>query len=112
MEKISWTNPVRNEEVYCGVNEKRNILHTIKRRKVNRIDHILLRNCLITHIIEGKIEVGTKVKGRRERRRKQLLDDCKETRGYWILKAEASNRDLWGTRCRRNYGPDVGPTAE
>ena len=55
---------MRNEEVLCGVNEKRNIPHTIKRRKVNRIDHISLRNCLIKHIIEGKIEVGTKVTGR------------------------------------------------
>jgi hypothetical protein len=32
MEKISWTNRVRNEEVLHGVNEDRNKLHTIKRR--------------------------------------------------------------------------------
>jgi hypothetical protein len=29
------------------------------------------------------------VTGRRGRRRKQLLDDCKEERGYWKLKEEA-----------------------
>jgi hypothetical protein len=28
MEKISWTNRVRNKEVLLGVNEERNILHT------------------------------------------------------------------------------------
>jgi hypothetical protein len=42
----------------------------------------LRRNCLIKHIIEGKI-LGTR---RRERRRTQLLDDLKETRRYWKLK--------------------------
>jgi hypothetical protein len=30
MEKISWTDRVRNEEVLYTVKEERNILHTIK----------------------------------------------------------------------------------
>jgi hypothetical protein len=33
MEKISWTDRVRNEEVLHIVKDMRNILHTIKRRK-------------------------------------------------------------------------------
>jgi hypothetical protein len=41
MEKISWTDRVRNEVLY-RVKEERNILHTIKRRKVNWIGHNLL----------------------------------------------------------------------
>jgi len=44
MEKISWTNHVRNEEVLLTVKEKRNILHEIRKRKANRIGHILCRN--------------------------------------------------------------------
>jgi hypothetical protein len=32
MEKISWTDRVRNEEVLHKVKEKRNIVHTVKRR--------------------------------------------------------------------------------
>jgi hypothetical protein len=44
MEKISWTDRVRNEEVLQRVKEERNIVHTIKRRKVNWIGHILRRN--------------------------------------------------------------------
>jgi hypothetical protein len=56
MEKISWTNRVRNEEVLLRVSEQRNIIHKIKRRKDNWIGHILRRNCLLKHIIEGKIE--------------------------------------------------------
>jgi hypothetical protein len=37
--------------------------------------HMLLRNCLLKHVIEGKIEGRTLVTGRR---RKQLLDDLTE----------------------------------
>jgi hypothetical protein len=44
--EISWTDRVRNEEVLNRVNEERNILHTIKRRKGNWSGHILRRNCL------------------------------------------------------------------
>jgi hypothetical protein len=40
MEKISWTDHVRKEEVLQRVKEERNILHTIKRGKVNWIGHI------------------------------------------------------------------------
>jgi hypothetical protein len=36
MEKIVWTDHVRNE-VLQRVKEERNILHTVKRRKVNSI---------------------------------------------------------------------------
>jgi hypothetical protein len=45
-----------NEEVLHRVKEERNILHTIKRRKANWIGHILLRNCLLKHVIERKLE--------------------------------------------------------
>ena len=39
MEKISWTNRVKNEVLH-GVNEERNILLTVKRRKTDWIGHI------------------------------------------------------------------------
>ena len=42
-------------------------------------------------MIEGRIEVT----GRRGRRRKRLLDDLKETRGYSKLKEEALDGTLW-----------------
>jgi ribosomal 50S subunit-associated protein YjgA (DUF615 family) len=88
------------------VKEERNIVHTIKRRKANWIGHILRRNCLLKHVIEGKIERMR----RRGRRCKQLLDDLEKTRRYWILKEEALDRTLWRTRFRRGYGLVVRKT--
>ena len=35
MEKISWTDHVRNEAVLYTVKEERNVLHTMKRVKDN-----------------------------------------------------------------------------
>jgi hypothetical protein len=86
MEKISWTNRVRNEEILHRVKEERNILHTIKRRKTDWIGHILRRNCLLKHVIEGKLEGRIEMTGRRGRRRQQLMDDLKEKRRYCKLK--------------------------
>ena len=40
MEKISWTDHVRNEDVLVRVNEQRNILHEYRKRKANWIGHI------------------------------------------------------------------------
>ena len=57
------------------VKEDRNVLHTIKTGKANWLAHILRGNCLLKHVIEGKIGCT----GRRGKRRKQLLDDVQET---------------------------------
>jgi hypothetical protein len=59
MEKISWTDHVRNEEVLLRVSEQRNILHEIRKRKANWIGHFLRRNCLLKQVIEGKIQGKT-----------------------------------------------------
>jgi hypothetical protein len=64
MEKISWTDRVKNEEVLLRAKEQRNILHEIRTRKANWIGHILRRNCLLQRVIEGKIQGGIKVTGR------------------------------------------------
>ena len=80
LEKISWTDHVRNEVVLLRVKEERKIVLTIKGRKTNWIGYILRRKCLLKHVIEGKIEGKREVKRRRGRRRKQLLDELKEKR--------------------------------
>jgi cobalamin-dependent methionine synthase I len=95
MEKISWTDRVRNEEVLYRVKQERNILHTIKKWKANWIDLILL---VYKHVIEGKIERVIEVTRRQGRRRKQLLNNLKETREYRQLKEEAVVRHLCITK--------------
>jgi hypothetical protein len=103
---------VRNEEILLRVNEQRNILHEISKRKANWIGHILRRNCVLQRIIEGKIKGGIEVAGRRARRRKKLLDDLKERRGYSHLKEEALDRTTWRARFGRGFGPVVRQTAK
>jgi len=58
MEKISWTDHVRNEQVLLRFKEQMNILLEIRKRKANWIGHILRRNCLLQRVIEGKIQGG------------------------------------------------------
>ena len=79
---------MRNEEVLLRVKEQRNILHEIRKRKANCIGHILRRNCFLQRVIEGKIKGGIEVTERRGRKRRKLLDDLMEKRGYSHLKEE------------------------
>ena len=73
MEKFSWTERVKSVEVLHGVQEERNILGTVCRRKANWIGHILRRNCLLKQVIEGKIKGRIEVTRRQGRRRKKNL---------------------------------------
>ena len=112
MEKISWTDHVRNEEVLLRVKEQRNILHEISKRKANNIGHILRRNCLLQRVIEGKIKGGIEVRRRRGTRRRKLLDDLQERRGYSHLKEEALDRTMWRARFGTGFGPVVTQTTK
>ena len=94
MEKISWTDHVRNEEVLLRVNVQRNTLHEIRKRKANWIGHILRRNCLPKQVIEGKINGEMEEARRRGRRRKKLLGDLKYRRGYSHLREESLDRTM------------------
>jgi len=80
-ENISWTDRVRNEEVLLRVKEQRNILHEIRKQKANCMGYSLCRNCLLKGIVEGRTKERIEVTKRRGKRRKQLLDDLKETGG-------------------------------
>jgi hypothetical protein len=70
MEKSSWTDHLRNEEVLQRVKDERNILETIKRGKAIWVGHILRRNWLLKSVIEGKTEGRLEVTERRGRRLK------------------------------------------
>lgn len=51
--------------IICRVEEERNTPHTIiKRRKAKWIGYKLNKNCLLKHVVEGKIEAWIKVIGK------------------------------------------------
>jgi len=88
------------------------LLHEINERKSNWIGHIFLRKCFLQRVIERKIKGGIEVRGRRGRRRRKLLDDRKERRGYCHLKEEALDRTMWRAGFGRGFGPVVRQTVE
>ena len=94
------------------VNEQRNILHEIRKRKANWIGHILRRNSILKQVIEGKIKGEMEVARRRGRRRKKLLDDLTDRRGYSYLKEEALDRTMWRHRFGGSFGPVVRQNTE
>ena len=108
MEKMSWTDHVKNEEVLFRVNEQTNILHEIRKRKANWIGHILRRNCLLKQVIEEKIKGEMEV----ARRRNKLLDDLKDRRGYSHLKEETIDRTIWRNRFGGGFEPVVRQNTE
>jgi hypothetical protein len=89
---------MKNEEILHLMKKERKMLHAARRRKTKWTGNILGRNCLLKHVLEGKIEVA----GRRGRRRsKQLLDGLKENRRQYTLKQKAQDRTLWRNRFGR-----------
>jgi len=70
------------------------------------IGYFLRRNCLLKHVIEGKIEQTR----RRGRRLQQLLDKRKEKRRYRKLTEEALSRALRSICLGRVHGYVVRQT--
>ena len=87
-------------------------LHEIRKRKANWFGHILRRNCLLKQVIEGKIKGQMEVIRRRGRKRRKLLSDLKDRRGYSHLKEEALDRTMWRNRFRGGFGPVVRQNTE
>jgi hypothetical protein len=63
------------------VSEERSTLHTIRRRGANWISRHLLLNCLLKHVVQGKIEG----KGREE--------EEKDLSSYWITLRKRENTE-------------------
>src|ERR1051325_2092794 len=74
MEKISWKDLKTNDEVLHLVEEKRNIVITIEKRKKNWIGHIVRGNSLLKLVLEGRME-GKRPRGRQ---RIGMIDELKE----------------------------------
>ena len=78
--------------------------------KVNLTGHILRRNWLLQRVKER--QKGIEVTGRRGRRRRKLLGDLKERRGYSHLKEEVTDRTMWRARFRRSFGSVIRQTTK
>ena len=91
------------KKCYLRVNEHRNILHEKIKRKAN----ILRRNWLVKQVIKRKIKGQIEVTRRQGKRRKKLLDELKDRRGYCELREEAVDRTMWRNRFTRGFGPVV-----
>jgi len=63
-------------------------------------------------VIAGKIKGEMEVTRRRGRRRKKLLNDLKDGRGYSHLKEETLDRTIWRNRFGGGFGPVVRQNTE
>jgi hypothetical protein len=70
MEKISWTDHVRNEDSLLRVEEQRNILHEIRKRKANWIGHF----CVETAFYNGLLKKDTRGDISDRKTRKKTLE--------------------------------------
>ena len=109
--KISGTCRKKIEVLPRGKKERYS-LHMIFRRKTSWIRHILRRNCLLKHIIEGKIERRPQATERRRRSCMQLVDELNEKRWYWKLKEETLAQAVWRTGFGGDYGLVVKQATE
>lgn len=85
MTRTSWIERKRNETILEEIEERRNLITSIMKRKVKLVGHLLRHNEFITNIIEGR------VLGRRPRGRpwKSYFDDIQQ------LKRAATDRHDW-----------------
>jgi hypothetical protein len=68
------------------------------------------RNCFLKRVIKGEIDGSIGVKGRRGRRRKQLLGEFKEKRCYCKLIEDVLDSTICITRFGRGCGSVVRQT--
>ena len=90
MERVKWTDKIKNAVVLERVGEGRIMLELIKKRKINWLVHWLRRNCLLKDALEGRPMVnGKKFQGRR---RYQMIDNIMINGLYEDTKRKAEKR--------------------
>jgi hypothetical protein len=90
MEKISWTEKKKNEDVLKDIGEDRVLVKTIVKRKKKWLGHMLRSGGLVKDVLEGRME------GKRPRGRKRIgmFDELMED-SYVDMKRRAENRAEW-----------------
>ena len=71
MERVKWTDKIKDAVVLERVGEGRIKLELIKRKKINSLSDWLRRNCQLKDAVEGMVN-GNKVRGRRKY---QMIDN-------------------------------------
>ena len=56
MERVKWTDKIKNAVVLERVEEGRIMLELIRKRKINWLGHWLRRNCLLKDALEGMVK--------------------------------------------------------
>ena len=90
MEKISWTDKVRNELVLSRVGVQRQLMNILRNRKKSWIGHVSRGNGLLKEVIEGRME-GKRARGRP---RLGMLDEIK-LGSYVDMKRRKEDRVGW-----------------
>ena len=90
MERISWEDKTKNEEVLAAIGEERSLVESVVKRTNNWIWHIVRGMGLLKLALEGRME------GKRQRGRPRLgmIDDLKEG-SYESMKRRAEDREVW-----------------
>ena len=91
MERVKWTNKIKNAVVLERMGEGRIMLELIRKSKRNWLGHWLRRNCLLKDALEGVVN-GKKVRGRR---RYQMIDNIMINELYEDMKRKAEKRVEW-----------------
>ena len=89
MERVKWTDKIKNSVLLERVGEGRIMLELIRKRKRNWLGLWLRRNCLLKDALEGMVN-GKKVRGRRRYQRIEnimingLYEDTKRKAEKWV----------------------------
>ncbi|KAI5715825.1 hypothetical protein M8J77_023140 [Diaphorina citri] len=97
--KIIWSDRISNEEVLKRINEKRQLMNIIAKRRTEWIGHNLRHEGLLHTIIEGLVEGNVQ----RGRPRKEYMDQIRDDMGcssYVEMKRTAEDRTEWRRRTR------------
>ena len=94
MLKISWTEKVSNERVLTIANAKRKFLHTIKKRKMTFLGHVMRKKGIENLSLTGKVE-GKKARGRqRTTYLCNMKDWTNRTNGNELIQT-CQDREVW-----------------
>src|SRR3989441_2504995 len=74
LEKISWRDKIRNDEMFARIKEERCLIRTIRQQQKNWIGHVLRGDGLLRDVMEGRV----KEKKPLGKPRKGIVYDLKE----------------------------------